>query len=182
MTVCILIYYNCDMNNIILIGMPASGKSTAGVLVAKQLGYGYIDSDLLIQNEQKALLSDIISREGVDGFIDIEEKVNAELWAERCVISTGGSVIYGEKAMQHLKTLGKIIYIEVSYTELERRLAGKDLFLRGVVMKKPGTTLAELYAERAPLYEKFADITVNCDSLSLDDTVSAIVKAITPYS
>ena len=89
------------MNNIVLIGMPASGKSTAGVLLAKKLGYGYIDSDLLIQNAQKALLSDIISRFGVDGFIDIEEKVNSELWAERCVISTGGSVIYGEKAMHH---------------------------------------------------------------------------------
>ena len=165
------------MNNIILIGMPASGKSTAGVLLAKNIGYGYIDCDLLIQNEQKALLCDIISRVGVQEFIKIEEKVNAELWAERCVISTGGSVVYGERAMAHLKTLGKIIYIQVGLEELERRLKGKDLFSRGVVMKNPGTTLADLYAERAPLYEKYADLTVNCQSNTLDETVEMLIEA-----
>ena len=165
------------MNNIILIGMPASGKSTAGVLLAKNIGYGYIDWDLLIQNEQKALLCDIISRVGVQEFIKIEEKVNAELWAERCVISTGGSVVYGERAMAHLKTLGKIIYIQVGLEELERRLKGKDLFSRGVVMKNPGTTLADLYAERAPLYEKYADLIVNCQSNTLDETVEMLIEA-----
>lgn len=167
-----------DMNNIILIGMPASGKSTAGVLLAKRLGYGYIDCDLLIQSEQKALLCDIIDRNGVDKFIEIEEKINSELWAERCVVSTGGSVIYGDGAMRHLKTLGKIVYIKVGLAELGRRLAGKDLFARGVVMKKPGTTLSELYDERAPLYEKYADIIVDCDRLTLDQTVEAIARAI----
>lgn len=165
------------MNNIILIGMPASGKSTAGVLLAKNIGYGYIDCDLLIQNEQKALLCDIISRVGAQEFIKIEEKVNAELWAERCVISTGGSVVYGERAMAHLKTLGKIIYIQVGLEELERRLKGKDLFSRGVVMKNPGTTLADLYAERAPLYEKYADLIVNCQSNTLDETVEMLIEA-----
>lgn len=165
------------MNNIILIGMPASGKSTAGVLLAKNIGYGYIDCDLLIQNEQKALLCDIISRVGVQEFIKIEEKVNAELWAERCVISTGGSVVYGERAMAHLKTLGKIIYIQVGLEELERRLKSKDLFSRGVVMKNPGTTLADLYAERAPLYEKYADLIVNCQSNTLDETVEMLIEA-----
>lgn len=157
--------------------MPASGKSTAGVLLAKNIGYGYIDCDLLIQNEQKALLCDIISRVGVQEFIKIEEKVNAELWAERCVISTGGSVVYGERAMAHLKTLGKIIYIQVGLEELERRLKGKDLFSRGVVMKNPGTTLADLYAERAPLYEKYADLIVNCQSNTLDETVEMLIEA-----
>ena len=170
--------YNFYMNNIVLIGMPASGKSTAGVLLAKTIGYGYIDCDLLIQNEQKALLCDIIARAGVEGFIDIEEKINAELWAERCVISTGGSVIYGDKAMQHLKTIGKVVYIKVSLEELTRRMAGKDILARGVVMKKQGATLADLFAERAPLYEKYADITVDCDSLTLDQTVEAIIAAI----
>mgnify|MGYP002797234398 FL=1 len=165
------------MNNIILIGMPASGKSTAGVLLAKNIGYGYIDCDLLIQNEQKALLCDIISRVGVQEFIKIEEKVNAELWAERCVISTGGSVVYGERAMAHLKTLGKIIYIQVGLEELERRLKGKDLFSRGVVMKNPGTPLADHYAERAPLYEKYADLIVNCQSNTLDETVEMLIEA-----
>lgn len=170
--------YNALMDNIVLIGMPASGKSTAGVLLAKTIGYGYIDCDLLIQNEQKALLCDIISRVGVQGFIEIEEKVNAELWAERCIISTGGSVIYGDRAMQHIKSIGKVVYIKVSLRELEKRLNGRDLFSRGVVMRKPGTTLAELYAERAPLYEKYADITVDCDNLTLDQTVDAIIKAV----
>ena len=165
------------MNNIILIGMPASGNSTVRVLLAKNIGYGYIDCDLLIQNEQKALLCDIISRVGVQEFIKIEEKVNAELWAERCVISTGGSVVYGERAMAHLKTLGKIIYIQVGLEELERRLKGKDLFSRGVVMKNPGTTLADLYAERAPLYEKYADLIVNCQSNTLDETVEMLIEA-----
>lgn len=166
------------MNNIVLIGMPASGKSTAGVLLAKTIGYGYIDCDLLIQNEQRALLCDIIAKHGVEKFIEIEEDVNSRLWAERCIISTGGSVIYGEKAMRHLHSIGKIIYIKVSLEELERRLRGKDLFSRGVVMKKPGTTLADLYAERAPLYEKYADVVIDCDRLSLDGTVEKIAEAV----
>ncbi len=165
------------MDNIILIGMPASGKSTAGVLLAKTIGYGYIDCDLLIQNEQKALLCDIIEREGVQGFISIEERVNASLWAEKCIISTGGSVIYGEKAMQHLKNLGRIIYLKVSLKELEKRLKGKDIFKRGVVMRNRAKTLAELYAERVPLYEKYADATVDCDGLNIDETVEAVIKA-----
>lgn len=166
------------MNNIVLIGMPASGKSTAGVLLAKTIGYGYIDSDLLIQNDRKALLCDIIDREGVQKFIELEERINSELWAERCVISTGGSVIYGDRAMVHLKEMGVVVYIKVSLLELERRLAGRDLFARGVVMRKRGTTLADLYNERTPLYEKYADITVDCDNLSLDESVEEIIKAI----
>lgn len=171
-------YNLCAMENIVLIGMPASGKSTAGVLLAKTIGYGYIDSDLLIQNEEKALLCDVIAREGAEGFIAIEERVNAALWAERCVISTGGSVVYGQKAMAHLKEIGRVVYLKVGLSELEKRLAGKDIFRRGVVMKKKGETLAELYAERAPLYEKFADVTVPCDGLGLDETVSAVVAAV----
>ena len=164
------------MNNIVLIGMPGSGKSTAGVLLAKNIGYGYIDSDLIIQSERKALLSDILSVEGVDGFIAIEEDVNARLWAEKCVIATGGSVIYGPKAMKALAESGTIVYLKVGLEELERRLAGKDLFSRGVVMKKPGATLAELYAERVPLYEKYAQVTVDCSGLTIDRTVDEIIR------
>lgn len=166
------------MENIILIGMPASGKSTAGVLLAKTVGYGYIDTDLMIQSEEHALLCDIIAREGAEGFIRVEERVNAAVWADRCVISTGGSVVYGEKAMEHLKTLGKIVYLKVGLCELEKRLAGKDIFRRGVVMRKRGETLAELYAERAPLYEKYADITVDCDGLDLESTVRAVISCV----
>ena len=157
--------------------MPASGKSTAGVLLAKTIGYGYIDTDLMIQSEERALLCEIIEREGTEGFIAIEERVNSAVWADRCVISTGGSVIYGPKAMEHLRKIGTTVYLKVGYDELQRRLDGRDMFKRGVVMKKRGETLKELYDERAPLYEKYADITVECDGLDLDGTVAAVIAA-----
>lgn len=166
------------MENIILIGMPASGKSTAGVLLAKTVGYGYIDTDLLIQSEERALLCDIIAREGAEGFIRIEERVNAALWADRCVIATGGSVVYGEKAMEHLKAMGKVVYLKAGIKELKKRLADKDIFRRGVVMRKRGETLEELYAERAPLYENYADVAVECDGLDLEATVRAVIAAV----
>lgn len=164
------------MENLILIGMPSSGKSTAGVLLAKQIGYGFIDCDLLIQNEQKALLCDIIAREGVEGFLSIEERVNSELWAERCVVATGGSVVYGKRAMEHLKKMGKIVYLRLSTGEVERRIP--SLERRGVVMRGKISTISQLYEERAPLYEKYADITVECDGQTIDETVAAIVKAV----
>lgn len=156
--------------------MPASGKSTAGVLLAKAVGYGFIDTDLLIQNAQKALLCDIIAREGAEKFIAIEESVNAELWAERCVVATGGSVVYGERAMRHLKELGTVVYLQLSEKTLEKRL--KNIFRRGVVMRRAGETVADLYAERVPLYEKYADVTVNCESMGVEETVRAIAEAV----
>lgn len=166
------------MNNIVLIGMPASGKSTAGVLLAKKLGYAYIDCDLLLQRQNGCVISELLKNYGADGFIEIEEKVNCSVDAETSVISTGGSVVYGEKAMTHLGAIGKIVYLKVGLGELERRLSGKDLFLRGVVMKGKVHNLAELYSERVPLYEKYADITVDCDNLTLDETVEAIISSL----
>ena len=163
------------MNNIILIGMPASGKSTAGVLLAKAVGYGFIDSDLLIQNEQKALLCDIIDREGAECLLRVEERVNASLWAERCVIATGGSVVYSERAMAHLKSMGTVVYLRLGLASVEARL--KNLFRRGVVMRRAGETVADLYAERVPLYEKYADVTVDCDGLDVESTVRAVAEA-----
>ena len=144
--------------NIILIGMPASGKSTAGVLLAKTVGYGFIDTDLLIQNEQKSLLCDIIAAKGAEEFIKIEETVLSDLWAERCVVATGGSAVYGERAMRHLKEIGTVVYLKLGEKTIEKRL--KNIVLRGVVMRRSGETVADLYAERVPLYEKYADITV----------------------
>ena len=176
-----LVSYNFNilsMNNIVLIGMPASGKSTAGVLLAKKLGYDYIDCDLLIQRRENAVISELLKNNGVRGFIEIEEDVNSSVIADKSVISTGGSVIYGEKAMEHLAVIGKIVYLKVGLSELEKRLSGKDLFLRGVVMKGNVHNLAELYSERVPLYEKYAQLTVDCDNLSLDETVDAIICAI----
>ena len=165
-------YMETAKDNLILIGMPACGKSTAGVLVAKTLGFGFIDSDLVIQTQEKCLLSEIIDREGVAGFIAVENRVNASLWAERCVVSTGGSVVYGEEAMEHLKKIGVVVYLKVSYEEIARRL-GNIILARGVVIRK-GETLRELYDERVPLYEKYADYTIDCDGHGVEDTVHAV--------
>ena len=163
-------------DNIILIGMPASGKSTAGVLLAKTLGYNFVDCDLLIQGREGALLCDIIAEKGAEEFLRIEEQVNSELWAEHCVISTGGSVIYGEKAMLHLKELWTVVYLKLSEPALEKRL--KNIFRRGVVMRTPGETVAQLYAERVPLYEKYSDVTIDCEGHTVEETVQAIAEAV----
>ena len=156
--------------------MPASGKSTAGVLLAKTVGYGFIDTDLLIQNEQKSLLCDIIAAKGAEEFIKIEENVLSDLWAERCVVATGGSAVYGERAMRHLKEIGTVVYLKLGEKAIEKRL--KNIVLRGVVMRRSGETVADLYAERVPLYEKYADITVDCEGKDAEQTVHAIIEAI----
>lgn len=145
-------------DNITLIGMPASGKSTVGVLLAKRLGYSFVDVDILIQEKEKRLLKDIIEQDGLDGFKEIENRVNAELQVERSIIAPGGSVIYGEGAMEHLKEISTIVYLKLSYEEVEARLG--DLKDRGVAVKV-GMTLRDLYEERVPLYERYADITVD---------------------
>ena len=167
--------YNVDMDNLILIGMPSSGKSTAGVLLAKRIGYGFIDCDLIIQGEQGALLSEVIEREGVEGFIAIEERVNAGLAAMRCVIATGGSVCYSDRAMRHLKSMGKVVYLQLSEEEVARRIP--NLVRRGVVMRGDVSSLSELYDQRVPLYEQYADVTIHCDGQTIDETVAAIAAA-----
>ena len=146
------------MSNIILIGMPASGKSTVGVLLAKCLGYRFLDCDLLIQETEGKLLHDIIEEKGVKGFLEIENRVCAGIEADRTVISTGGSAVYGTEAMAHLKTLGKVLYLKIDYDTLLKRLG--DYSHRGVVSPNGGT-LRELFEERTALYEKYADITVD---------------------
>ena len=170
---------NVSNNNIILIGMPASGKSTAGVLLAKTIGFGFIDTDLLIQNEQKSLLCDIIARRGAEKFIEIEETVLASLWAERCVVATGGSAVYGERAMRHLREMGTVVYLKLGEKTIENRL--KNIVLRGVVMRRAGETVADLYAERVPLYEKYAHITVDCEGKTAEETVRALAEAVREY-
>ena len=161
--------------SIILIGMPSCGKSTLGVLLAKRLGYRFIDSDLLIQETEGRLLHEIISECGNEGFLDVEERVNASITDEKAVIATGGSVIYGERAMKNLKSLGKVVYLKVPYDEMCRRLG--DYSHRGVVIKK-GSTLADMYAEREPLYEKYADLTVDVCNAQLSDSLEKICQAI----
>lgn len=163
------------MDNIILIGMPGVGKSTAGVVLAKVLGYAFIDSDLLIQDQEGLLLHEIITKEGIEGFIDIEERVNASIEADKSVIATGGSVVYGKKAMEHLKNIGRVIYLKLSYEELDRRL--NNTKERGVVLKE-GQTLKDLYDERTKLYENYADIIIDEENLTIEQTVKCIKKAL----
>lgn len=163
------------MKNIVLIGMPGSGKSTVGVVLAKVMGYQFVDSDLEIQKQERKRLHQIMDEKGIDGFLEVESRVNAELEAENSVIATGGSVIYTERAMNHLKEIGTVVYLELSYDELRRRLG--DLRFRGVVLRK-GQTLEDLYEERIPLYEKYADITIKENGLSIEQTMEKIVQAV----
>lgn len=158
-------------DNIILIGMPGCGKSTVGVVLAKHLGYRFIDSDILIQEREHRLLSEIIEQEGLDRFDQIEEDVNASIEAERAVIATGGSVVYGPKAMEHLGQIGTLVYLQLPYEEIEERLG--DLTARGVSVRE-GQTLRDLYEERVPLYEKYAQVTVAADGMMLRDVVKKI--------
>ena len=161
--------------SIILIGMPSSGKSTLGVLLAKRLGYHFIDSDLLIQEKAGKLLHEIISKDGNEGFIRLENEINQQITDEDAVIATGGSVVYGEEAMAHLKTLGKVVYLKIPYDEMCRRLG--DFSHRGVVMRH-GNTLEEMYAERQPLYEKYADLTIDVCNAQLSDSLEKICESI----
>lgn len=161
------------MKNIVLIGMPGVGKSTAGVVLAKVLGYEFIDADLIIQQQEGKLLHEIISEVGTDGFIEVENRVNSGLDVEKAIIATGGSVVYGKEAMQHLKEIGIVVYLQVSYDILKKRL--HDIKGRGVVLKE-GQDLKGLYEERIPLYEKYADITVCEDNLNVEQTIEKIIE------
>lgn len=157
--------------NIILIGMPGAGKSTIGVVLAKRLGYRFVDSDLLIQESENRLLHEILEQDGIDGFNAIENRVNASIEMDRAVIATGGSAVYGTEAMAHLKSIGTVLYLQIPYEALKERLG--DLHERGVSMKE-GQTLKDLYEERKPLYEKYADIVVECEGRSIREIVHEI--------
>jgi shikimate kinase len=163
------------MKNIVLIGMPGAGKSTIGVILAKVLGYNFIDTDLLIQKQEKRLLREIIATEGLDGFIAIENQVNRELTASNSVIATGGSIIYGTEAMNHLRDIGLVVYLQLSYNTIERRLG--DIKQRGVVFKE-GQTLKSLYNERCPLYEKYAHIVINSEGLVTEELMNKVAEVV----
>jgi len=160
-------------NNIVLIGMPGVGKSTIGVILAKVLGYQFLDADLLIQEQEGKLLKDIIAEVGTDGFIEVENRVNANINCTKTIIATGGSVIYGQEAMEHLKEIGTVVYLKVSFPILEKRLS--DIKGRGVVLKE-GQTLYDLYMERTPLYEKYADVQISEEGLNVEETVDLLVN------
>lgn len=155
-------------DNVVLIGMPSCGKSTIGVVLAKALGYRFVDSDLVIQEKTGLLLSEIIDSQGLDAFNQIENEVNATIQCHKSVISTGGSVIYGSEAMKHLKDVGTVVYLKLPYDTLCERIG--DLTARGVSIRV-GQTFRDLYEERCPLYEKYADVTIHADRLSIREIV-----------
>ena len=160
-------------SNIVLIGMPAAGKSTIGVLLAKTMLKSFVDTDLLIQSKCSSGLSDIIEKEGTDAFLKIENDIISSCEYHSSVVATGGSAVYGEEAIAHLKKDGIIVYLDISLDEIEKRIG--NIRTRGVAMKN-GTTLADLYEERSPLYNKYADITVTCDGKTAEEVVTEITE------
>ncbi len=164
-----------EKNNIVLIGMPGVGKSTIGVILAKVLGYKFIDTDLIIQEKEQKLLSEIIAESGVEGFIKIEDRINSELRADKSIIATGGSVIYGENAMNNLKNIGKIVYLKQDFDSIQKRV--DNIKGRGVVLKE-NQTFEDLYNERTVLYEKYADITVEEGTMDVEETLKVLLKKI----
>lgn len=160
-------------DNIILIGMPGVGKSTIGVILAKILGYKFVDADLVIQEQEGRLLKDIIATEGVEGFISIENRINTSINPHMTIIATGGSAVYGREAMEHYKEIGRIVYLKADFNTISGRI--DNISGRGVVLKS-GQTLQDIYNERCPLYEKYADIIVDEYMQDVEETISKIVK------
>ena len=167
------------MNNVTLIGMPGSGKSTIGVILAKALRYEFLDSDLLIQKQEKRKLSEIIEQDGPEKFKEIENQVNADIHVTDTVIAPGGSVIYCEEAMEHFKEIGKIVYLKASYQTIKRRIRNPQK--RGVVLKD-GQTLKDLYDERKVLFEKYADVTISEEGCQIEETIENVLNVIEDYS
>lgn len=161
------------MKNVVLIGMPGVGKSTLGVLLAKALGYRFLDTDLVLQAQEGRLLREIIAAEGIDGFLALEGRVCGSLQADRSVIATGGSVVYSPEAMAHLRSMGTVVYLKLGYNALARRLG--SLKKRGVILR-PGQTLKTLYQERTPLYAQYAHLTVDCGGQDVEQSVALILQ------
>lgn len=161
------------MKNIILIGMPSAGKSTIGVILAKTLGLSFVDSDIVIQENTGRLLQEIINEDGIQEFLKVEESNILSLQYENTLIATGGSVVYSPAAMNHLRKLGKVIYLKVSYAEILRRI--DNISTRGIVLAE-GQSLEDMYKERVSLYEQYADITVDCDSLDIEEILGNLVE------
>lgn len=163
--------------NVVLIGMPGAGKSTLGVVLAKIIGYDFIDADLVIQNQCDKTLQMIIDACGPEGFIEVENNILSDIDADRSIISTGGSAVYSDAAMKHLTEIGTVVYLKISYSQLVHRLS--DLRERGVVMKNGiGMSLRELFDERLPLYERYAEITVDVDDLTITAAARKVADAL----
>ena len=160
------------MKNIIITGMPGAGKSTMGVILAKSLGMKFVDTDILIQEDTGRLLQEIIDAEGPEAFKKIEERTILSRRYHNAVIATGGSVVFSGRAMEYLKTGGIVLYLEISFEEMVRRLG--NITTRGIVLVR-GQGLREMYDQRVPLYEKYADITVDCSGDDFEDRVGNVI-------
>jgi len=158
--------------NIVLIGMPAVGKSTVGILFAKRTGLSFLDTDILIQTGEGKLLSEIIVEKGVKGFMALEQRYLCSLNLTGHVIATGGSAVYSSQGMEFLARKGIVVYLETGLDHLRKRISSLDS--RGVI-RSPGQDIADLYFERTPLYKKFADLTVQCGSMTPDQVLSAMM-------
>lgn len=166
-----------EKDNIILIGMPGAGKSTLGIVLAKIINYSFIDADLLIQDQCDKTLQKIIDAMGPEGFITVENEVLCNLQTHHTIVATGGSAVYSDEAMKHLKDIGTVVYLKVSLEELTDRLGG--LYERGVVMKNGmGMSLTDLFTERTPLYEQYADVTLDINGLSVRDAARKLVDVL----
>lgn len=158
-------------NNIILIGMPGAGKSTVGILLAKALNYGFADTDLMLQTTYGKKLYEIINEHGISYFLSAENEILSAIELERTVIATGGSAVFGASAMEHLGGIGTIVYIRLGCEEIEQRV--KNIKTRGIAMEQ-GQSLKDVYEQRTPLYEKYADIIVDADGTTIEECVKMI--------
>lgn len=163
------------MKNITLIGMPGSGKSTLGVLLAKTLGFGFVDTDLVIQQREGDLLQNILDKVGTEAFLDLEADAICSVDCDKTVIAPGGSVICRERGIEHLRSLGPVVYLRIPCDVLEKRI--HNMGSRGIAFR-PGETLKDIYDYRTPLYEKYADIVVDGDKGSLEETLAAVLQAL----
>lgn len=161
------------MDNIILIGMPGAGKSTLGVLLAKAMGKLFVDTDIIIQQKTKRLLQDIIDNDGTEEFLRLEEEILLTVNEENTVIATGGSAVYSEKAMEHFRKNGKIVYLHVDFNEIEKRVT--NITTRGIVLKN-GKSLADAFDERKPLYDKYADVVIDCTGSFIENSVKMLIE------
>ena len=163
------------MDNIILIGMPGVGKSTLGSALAEKLKYDFIDTDILIEEKAGKSIPQIIKENGIDKIMQIENEVNTNIKVEKSIIATGGSVVYGKTAMCNLKKIGKIIYLKQDFETINKRI--ENVEERGVILKK-NQTLKDLYNERTPLYEKYADIIIEEGELSIEETLQVLLNTL----
>ena len=162
--------------NYVLIGLPGSGKSTLGVLLAKYLGYSFLDADIVIQQTTGKLLRETIEEEGAEGFLEIENRIGCGICVDDTVIATGGSAVLGKEAMEHYRQNGSIVYLEISFEEMERRISS-DFRRRGVVMRD-GQTARDMYEERCKLYNAYADVIIKEDQMSMEDTLQKVLEEI----